>query len=334
MPPLIFKQHKNKSPDKATSTTHKLNKSKKWAKSLTTSRMIRKKCLKSRNIKFNNIKTRLILENKILWSWKNRMKCKEMISKCMSWDFNKWMKEPLILKKSLSLSLGKIIDLEAKLLILKKLCRICMDLEKEKALFTSSWTIWRPIMKSLFSCSRRLVNIKIVKIQKLWEELNTCQIRVSPIFAKLSTSSQTKPQLEEPLRKMVMQMNGSQLKPSKRLKKFKTPSNQEWPKPAFLKFCTNSTSSGETSWEKKTKPSRPNTLYRSKISVDNSSPKKHLMKMSLKETFLVLRKKFNSWLCRFTITNGQRLWPMVTQKKIWTSKIRLVVIVHNKSREN
>lgn len=32
MPLLIFKQAKNKLPDKATLTTHKHNKSKKWAK--------------------------------------------------------------------------------------------------------------------------------------------------------------------------------------------------------------------------------------------------------------------------------------------------------------
>ena len=169
-----------------------------------------------------------------------------------------------------------------------------MDLEKEKAPFMLSWIIWRLIMKSWFSFLRRLASIRTVRILKLWEELSTCLIKVSPIFAKHSTSSQTKLQQEEPQEKMVMPTNGFQLKLSKRLKKFKTHLIPKWPKPAFPKFCTSSTSSGETSWEKKTKQSRPNTLYKSKISEDNSLPKRHSMKMSPKEISLVLRKKSSS----------------------------------------
>jgi len=149
-------------------------------------------------------------------------------------------------------------------------------------------------MKSWFSFLKLLASIKIVKILKLWEELSTCQIRVLPIFAKPLTSSQTKLQQEEPQRRMVMLTNGFQLKLLKRLKKFKILSILKWPKHAFLKFFTNSMSSGETLWEKKMNVSRRNILYKFKISEDNSWPKRHLMRMSPKEISLVLRKKFNS----------------------------------------
>ena len=217
-----------------------------------------------------------------------------MILKCMNSDFNKWMRELLILKKSLNSNLVRITDSEARLLIWRRLFKICMDLGKEKVPFMLSWIIWKPITKSWFSFLKLLASIKTVKILKLWEELSTCLIRVSPIFAKPLTSSQTKLQQEEQQRRMEMLTNGFQLKLSKRLKKFKTLSILKWLKHAFLKFFTSSTWSGETSWEKKMNQSRRNTLYKFKISEDNSWPKKHLMKMSLKEIFLVLRKKFNS----------------------------------------
>ena len=169
-----------------------------------------------------------------------------------------------------------------------------MDQGKERVPFMLNWIIWRLIMKSWFSFLRHPASIKTVRILRLWEELSTFLIKVSPIFAKHSTLSQTKLLLEEPLEKMVMPMNGFQLTLWKKLRKFRTPSIPKWPRLAFPKFCMSSISFGETSWEKKTKPSRPNTLFKFKILEDNSLPRKHSMKMSPKEISLVLRKKSNS----------------------------------------
>ena len=176
-------------------------------------------------------------------------------------------------------------------------------------------------MKSWFSFLRRPASIKTVRILKLWEELSTFQIKASPIFAKHSTSSQTKLLLEEPLEKMVMPTNGFQLTQWRKSKRFKTPSIPKWRRLAFPKFCTSSTSSGETLWEKKTRPSRPNTLFKCKIFVDNSWPKRHSMKMSPKETSLALRKKSSSWTCKSTTTSEPKLSKVEIQDKIWISKI-------------
>ena len=175
-----------------------------------------------------------------------------MTSKCLNSDWPKCKREHSTSKKSSSSNPVRTTDLEAKSPSWKKPSRICMDQGKERALSMLNWIIWRLIMKSWFSFLRRPASIKTVRILKLWEELSTCLIKVSPIFAKHSTSSQTKLQQEEPQEKMVMPTNGFQLTLSRKLRKFKTPSIPKWRRLAFPKFCTSSTLSGEILWEKKT----------------------------------------------------------------------------------
>lgn len=174
-----------------------------------------------------------------------------MILRCMNSDFNKWMREPSISKKSSSSNPVKTTVLEAKLLSLRSPCKICMDQEKVKVPFTSSSITWKLIMKNSFSFLRLLVNTKTAKILISWEKLSTYQIKASKTFAKLSTSNPTKLPQEELPKKMVMQTNGFQPKLSRRSRRFKQLLIPKWLRPVFHKSFTSSTLSGEISWEKK-----------------------------------------------------------------------------------
>lgn len=181
---LIFKLHKNKLLDKAISTMHKHNKLKKWVRNLITLPWTKKKCLKNQRSKSKATKTKLIFESKTSWDWKNKTRFKETTLKCLNLNLHRWLNKLWILKKNLSWNLVKTIDLEVKLQNLRSQFKIYMDQEKERGLFMLSWIIWKLTMKNSSSFLRHLVSTKIVRIQRLWEELSTYRIRVLPIFAK------------------------------------------------------------------------------------------------------------------------------------------------------
>jgi len=83
---LIFKVVKSRSQDNQTSTTHKLNKSKKWERNWTVLPMTREKCLRSLRLRWTLIKMRSTLESNKSKNLKKKMSKKMMISRCMNLD--------------------------------------------------------------------------------------------------------------------------------------------------------------------------------------------------------------------------------------------------------
>lgn len=283
----------------------KLSKSKKWVRNLILSLMIRERCLKNLKQRWMLIRMRSTWESSKFKNSRRRWSKRTTISKCTSSDSVKWMRECKILRRNLSLNPEKIIVWEIKLQTLKNLWWTFMDQEKVKALSMLSWITWRRIMRNLLCSWKKLPITKTSKTLRSWEKPSTYLNKVSEIYVTLSVLRRKLVRLKPRIKICRMQTNGSQLRLSKKSKNSKWLIKEKCLKLAYLRSFTSLILFGGTSWGKRTRQSKENSLSKFKTSVDSLWPRRHLMRMNHKERSRDWRKSSNSYKCKFTIKRGK-----------------------------
>ena len=145
-------------------------------------------------------------------------------------------------------------------------------------------------------------------MSKFSREPSTSPSRASETFAKHSESRARKWKKNEAGR-TATPTSGYRLMPLRRSRKSNRNSKAKWQKLVSLRFSMSSTSSGETSWERRMMQSRRNSPSKFRIWDDSSSPKKLSTRMSHKERYQGWKRSSNLSISNF-ITRRDRPLPV------------------------